>query len=187
MSRSPAEIDLPAIFQRINLQHFDGFLELPELRWNSRLRSSAGRFITGGRSRFGYSRPAVIEIAFYLLGEKDADSHIADTMAHEMIHYWLWVRRRPWGHTAEFLAKMRIMGVKRYNTIPKQRPHKYAYRCPGCEKEFLARKRLGVLACQRCCREHSGGRYDARFKLYLHRELAGDQARASGDESGLSP
>jgi predicted SprT family Zn-dependent metalloprotease len=162
--------DLSGLFQRINEAHFDGFLEAPTLRWNPRLRSSAGRFMPGSR-RFFQDLPPAIEVASYLLEEKDSLALIADTLAHEMIHYWLWVRRRPYGHSSEFMAKMRLMGVSRYNSVPRRRPPRYAYKCPACQVEFLARKRLGVLACAKCCKQHNKGRYDSRFKLFLDRIL----------------
>lgn len=163
-------VDLRVIFADINDRFFDGFLtELP-LSYNSRLRSSAGRFHPGSR-RFFREVPPRIEVASYLLEEARAEELIRDTIAHEMIHYWLWVRRRPYGHTAEFLAKMRLMGVSRYNPVPRTRPNKYLYRCPSCERDFPAKRKLGVLACAHCCKQHSGGRFDARFKLYLQKEL----------------
>ncbi|MCM2278828.1 MAG: SprT-like domain-containing protein [Oligoflexia bacterium] len=162
--------ELLPVFERINLAHFDGFLDLPRLSWNSRLRSSAGRFIPGSR-RFPLERVPTIEVASYLLEESAAAALIEDTIAHEMIHYWLWVRRRPYGHTGEFLQKMREMGVSRYNPVPRKRPFKYIYRCGFCETDFPARRKLGPLACARCCKQHSQGRYDARFKLFLHRKV----------------
>jgi predicted SprT family Zn-dependent metalloprotease len=149
----------------------DGFLDRRVLRWNSRLRSSAGRFTPGNRRLLGDVPPA-IEIASYLLEELGAPALIADTLGHEMIHYWLWVRRRPYGHTPEFWAKMELMGVSRYNSVPRARPFRYVYQCPGCGKDFPARKRLSALACASCCKLHSGGRFDARFKLFLDRKLS---------------
>jgi len=92
---------------------------------------------------------------------------MGDTLAHEMIHYWLWVRRRPYGHTAEFLLKMEAMGVSRYNPVPQLRPFKFVYQCLNCKKNFPARKRLGVLACSDCCEQFSQGKYDLKFKLIL--------------------
>lgn len=169
------EVDLRQLFERINLAHFDGFLDAPVLRWNSRLRSSAGRFFPGSR-RFPELRQPAIEVASYLLEESTAEALIADTMAHEMIHYWLWVRRKPYGHTAEFMQKMREMGVSRYNPVPRPRPYKYIYRCSGCSTEFPARRRLGLLACAKCCKLHAGGKFDIRFKLELFRSLATEQA-----------
>ena len=161
---------LDRIFEEINADHFDGKLKPPIFSWNPRLRTSAGRFIPGSRKYFRTVRP-VIEVASYLLKEEESDRLIRDTLAHEMIHYWLWDRRRPYGHTPEFLKKMREMGVSRYNPVPKQRPYRYLYVCSACDREFPARKRLGVLACASCCKTHSGGRFDPRFQLRLAKEL----------------
>jgi predicted SprT family Zn-dependent metalloprotease len=158
--------DLAAHFAAVNDRHFDGFLTPPRLKFNSRLRASAGRFIPGRRSWLR-EFPPVIEIATYLLEESRALELIADTMAHEMIHYWLWVRRRPYGHTPEFHAKMRAMGVSRYNPVPRVRPYRYIYVCTGCQRDFPARRKLGVLACAKCCERHNGGRFDPRFRLVL--------------------
>src|SRR5579859_5104971 len=105
-------IDLEELFERINQAHFDAFLERPILRWNTRLRASAGRFVPGSR-RFFSQLPPAIEVASYLKEEPHALALVADTLAHEMIHYWLWVRRRPYGHTAEFMAKLSMMGASR--------------------------------------------------------------------------
>jgi predicted SprT family Zn-dependent metalloprotease len=134
------------------------------LAWNARLRSSAGRFVPG-RRRLWQAVPPTIEIAAYLQEEARAEELIRDTLGHEMIHYWLWVRSRPYGHTDEFHAKMKAMGVSRYNSVPRLRPPKHLYRCPGCARTFPARRKLGVLACAYCCKEFAGGKYDARFRL----------------------
>ena len=163
-------MELLSLFEQINRAHFDGFLDPPVLRWNSRLRSSAGRFVPGSR-KFFREAPPTIEIASYLLEEKGAFALVVDTLGHEMIHYWLWVHRRPYGHTPEFWEKMRKMGVSRYNTVPRARPYRYVYRCLGCAGEFFTRKRLGTLACATCCKQHAGGKFDARYKLELHRKL----------------
>lgn len=160
------EISLRQIFDDLNEKHFDGFLDAPVLSWNSRLRTSAGRFIPGSR-RFFRLKPPEIEVASYLKTETDGERHIIDTIAHEMIHYWLWVRKKPYGHTDEFYRKMKQMGASRYNPVPKLRPPKYFYQCPGCEQEFPARRKLGTLACLTCCKKHAGGRYDSRFKLVM--------------------
>lgn len=164
-------MELLSLFEQINHDFFDGFLDPPVLKWNSRLRSSAGRFLPGSR-KFYREAPATIEVASYLLEEPAASALVADTLGHEMIHYWLWVRRRPYGHTPEFWDKMEAMGVSRYNTVPRARPYRYVYRCVGCRREFPARKRLGTLACAKCCKEFSNGKFDARFKLELDRKLS---------------
>lgn len=164
-------MDLLPLFQEINERAFDGFLDPPVLKWNSRLRASAGRFIPGSR-KFFREAPPTIEIATYLLTEAQARDLILDTLGHEMIHYWLWVRRKPYGHTAEFLEKMRQMGVSRYNSVPKTRPFRYVYQCGNCHKEFPVKRRLGVLACADCCKKYSNGKFDRRFELSLAKDLS---------------
>ena len=67
------------------------------------------------------------------------------------------------------------MGVSRYNTVPRQRPYKYVYQCPACAGEFKARRKLGPLACARCCKQHNGGRYDAKYKLVLAKQLIAEE------------
>src|SRR4051812_6131966 len=106
----PASLSLIELFNRINLENFDGFLDLPQIKWNPRLRSSAGRFIPGSR-RYFREIPPIIEVASYLLEERNREALILDTLAHEMIHYWLWIRQKPYGHTPEFWEKMTEMGV----------------------------------------------------------------------------
>lgn len=150
------------VFEEINAEHFDGFLDPPLLVWNAKLRTSAGRFFPGGRVR-----EAKIEVASYLLEVENASTHIRDTLAHEMIHFWLWVRRKPYGHTDTFWEKMQAMGVSRYNSVARKLPFKYVYACESCRKEFKARRRLGMLACLSCCKAFSQGKYDARFRLIL--------------------
>ena len=158
------------LFLDINHEHFDGALVPSLLEWNSRLRTSAGRFIPGSHKFWRIYTPK-IEIASYLLDEENSSQLIYDTLAHEMIHYWLWVRKRPHGHTAEFLDKMREMGMSRYNVVPRPRPFKYVYQCLACQKTFPARKKLGILACSDCCKKYSQGKFDARFKLALIQKL----------------
>lgn len=157
-------MDLKWLFDQINQKHFDAFLDYPELVFNSRLSSSAGRFFPGSRSVF-FPRAPKIEIASYLMDESEADALILDTLAHEMIHYWLWVRRRPYGHTPEFTTKMRQMGVSRFNSAPKFKAHRYMYICPNCKRRFPARKKLSKLACAQCCKQFNEGRYSDVFRL----------------------
>lgn len=159
-------LDLRRIFQELSQEHFDGFLDEPALRWNARLRSCAGRFVPGSRKRPDQLPPA-IEIAAYLRQDVRPEALIRETMAHEMIHYWLWVRGRPHGHTEEFIAKMKRMGVPRFNPAPRSRPYRFVYACGACDREFLAREKLGPLACTACCQAHSGGKFDSRFQLVL--------------------
>jgi len=165
-------VDLKVIFQKINDAHFDSRLPLIELKWNSRLRVSAGRFFPGKRKYLiRPASPPVIEIASYLSEEVNGIDLIEDTLAHEMIHYWLWFDRKPYGHTPEFYFKMKEMGVSRYNPVPRERAHKYIYACPSCEVEFKARRKWKSSACFECCKKYSMGYFDKKFILYVKKSL----------------
>ena len=117
---------LENFFHELNQIHFNGTLPLPELEWNSRLSSTAGRFCPGSRNPLRPRRPK-IEIASYLKSLKEGSLHIRDTVLHEMIHYYLWHQGRPCGHTEEFHAIMKKVGAKRWNPVPKDRPIKHWY------------------------------------------------------------
>ena len=162
---------LRAIFDQWNERAFLGELSLPFLQWNSRLRTSAGRFVPGGRKGLFKKKP-VIEIALYLTEEVNAFDLVRDTMGHEMIHYWLWVEGRPFGHSKEFYQKMNEMKVSRYNSVPKLTPYKYLFRCPGCFREFKTRRNIKKkLACIHCCKQFSNGKFDSRFELQFEKDL----------------
>lgn len=134
-------MDLDLLFDEVNQKHFDGFLEKPSLAYNARLKVVAGRFVPSRRSWFK-AKPPTIEVASYLCRLEGARELVVDTLAHEMIHYWLWVMGRPHGHTPEFLKKMEEMGVSRYNSVPQRQEFKYLYECIHCLVRFPTRKRL---------------------------------------------
>ena len=157
--------DLVRIFSEWNLKVFGGRLPIPEIRWNSRFKTSAGRFSP-------HPKKAIIEIAEYLLEENDALEMIRDTVGHELIHYFLWIQGKPYGHTAEFKKIMIDLGVSRYNTVPKHRPFKHCYSCPSCEQKIFVRKKLRRAACAACCNQFAQGKYQFRYKLKL---LASDE------------
>ena len=146
---------------------------MPKLEWNSRLSATAGRFAPGSRRPL-WKSDVIIEVATYLREIPDGEMHVRDTILHEMIHYWLWHNRRPYGHGAEFYAKMRATGAKRYNTVPKDRPYKYIYHCPSCRVEVPARRKLNDVACYECCKRFNHGYYKSSFRLTLTKEAPVD-------------
>ena len=155
---------LEELFQELNHIHFAGVLPLPKLSWNSRLRSTAGRFCPGSRNPLKPRMPE-IEIASYLSSISDGPLHIRDTMLHEMIHFLLWFQRKPYGHTGEFLEIMQRVGAKRYNPVPKQAPYKHLYECPHCLVQWPTRRKLGPVACGPCCKKHNAGDFAEKFRL----------------------
>jgi predicted SprT family Zn-dependent metalloprotease len=155
---------LEQLFQELNQIHFSGELPLPSLRWNSRLSSSAGRFCPGSRNPI-QPRPPEIEVASYLRTLEDGMDHIRDTLLHEMVHYFLWHHRQPYGHTPEFHRILKRVGARRYNSVPKLRPVKHWYQCPGCRVVIPARRKIRNSACAPCCKKYNHGEYTDRFRL----------------------
>lgn len=157
---------LEQYFNELNQQHFSGELPAPRLLWNGRLSSSAGRFRPGSRNPIRPRAPE-IEIATYLKAIEDGPLHIRDTMLHEMVHYFLWHHKKPYGHTKEFNKILKRVGARRYNTVPKQRAVKHWYRCDSCLKYIPAQRKIKPSACAACCQKFNGGAFDKRFMLRL--------------------
>ncbi|MGZ3695564.1 MAG: SprT-like domain-containing protein [Bdellovibrionota bacterium] len=177
---------LADIFHELNLQHFSGELPLPELEWNSRLSSTAGRFCPGIRRPI-LAREPKIEVASYLRELSDGQDHVRDTVLHEMIHYFLWHRRLPYGHTPEFHDILKRVGAKRFNTVPKVRPVKYWYECPGCLRRIPARRRMDRYACASCCEKYSAGMFKEKFRLRLVENGGGQECLGENRERDTSP
>jgi predicted SprT family Zn-dependent metalloprotease len=157
-------MNLEILFEQARAQHFSPDLPLPKLNWNSRMRTCAGRFSPGSRA-FGVAiTEPTIEIASYLQSIPEGEKHIRDTLLHEMIHYYLWWKGRPYGHTPEFYTIMRKTGATRFNTVPKLRPIKHWYQCPNCLIKVPARRTLGIVACANCCKKYNHGQF---FKGYV--------------------
>lgn len=157
-------MNLDTLFTELRAEHFSPELPVPRLAWNPRMSSSAGRF-SPGYARVFASEPPLIEVASYLRSIPDGHTHVRDTMLHEMIHYYLWWQKKPYGHTPEFHSIMRRTGATRFNPVPKLRPVKYWYECPSCKIAVPARRDLGSVACATCCKRHNQGRFHPRFIL----------------------
>ncbi len=181
---------LERFFTEFNRRHFQSSLPIPVLRFNTRLRSCAGRFFPGIlgeneknliwnlytstiESREFRALPR-IEIANYLIELDESPRLIRDTIGHEMIHYWLWYQKKPHGHTPEFYEKMRELGVPRFNSVPKNSVNRVWYECLGCRSRVSTLRRYShKVACTECCQTHSKGEFDARFELV---EVLGERA-----------
>lgn len=155
---------LETTFHELNAAHFGNVLPLPELAWNPRLRATAGRFCPGSRNPLQKREP-LIEVAAYLRELGDGERHVRDTVLHEMIHFYLWHKRRPYGHTDEFYAIMKRVGAKRYNPVPKLAPVRHWYHCANCGAKVPARRRLGNVACAACCKKFNRGDFSPKFLL----------------------
>lgn len=157
--------DLVALYRCLNARHFRGALPDCRPRWNSRLRTTAGRV---------YPRQGVIELSpsYHLsFGLRE----VRDTLLHEMIHLDQHRRRIKVGHTKEMKARAKRLGIRRLSArdLPGRPRPRYRYRCPVCSRSVLRRIRTGRNrnACVHCCQRRNGGRWDRRFVLVLEEDL----------------
>jgi predicted SprT family Zn-dependent metalloprotease len=134
------------------------------VRWNSRLRTTAGR---------AYRHSAVVELNPRLVHVSEAE--VDRTLRHELAHLVASHRagrRRIAAHGREWrraCSELGIPGESRCHDLPFQRHtqrRKFVYRCPACDHRLLRVRRLKrAAACYACCRAHNQGRFDARFQL----------------------
>jgi predicted SprT family Zn-dependent metalloprotease len=134
--------------------------------WNGRLQTTAGT---------ACARTGRIELNPRLaaFGLEQVERTLRHEAAHLLAH-WRSGRRRIQVHGEEWrraCAELGIAGEKACHSLPlprRQVERRYCYRCPQCHYEALRVRPFGrYTACYRCCRAHSGGRYDARFQFVL--------------------
>jgi ribosomal protein L37AE/L43A len=104
----------------------------------------------------------------------DSESALREILKHEMIHLWLFVLGRPYGHTMEFRQKARAIGQPRTRhgiALPEPKTG-WIYTCSACGREYPRRRRYSrAVACGYCCKTRAGGNFDPRFKLRGRRVL----------------
>jgi len=95
------------IFDKLNKQYFEGKLPYIRILWcesfgNGKYFKQFGDFtaMPGKRPHIRLSRTLC-----------DHPKQIALTLYHEMVHFWLYVNKRPWGHTKEFHIKLKQFKV----------------------------------------------------------------------------
>lgn len=142
-----------------------GAARLVEVRWNRRLRSTAGYA----------SFPAWrIELNPRL---RDFEGQTERTLKHELAHliaYHQAGRRRIDPHGTEWRAACAALGIpdeKACHHLPlprSQQKRHLAYQCPACGHVLRRVRRFRrPTACLTCCNRFAGGRYDARFRFVL--------------------
>lgn len=139
--------------------------------WNGRMRSTAG---------MAYPKQALIKLNPRLreFGDEEIDRTLRHELAHLLAHHRAG-RRRIAPHGKEWrraCADLGLAGEARCHTLPLPRrtlARRHAYRCPACESEVRrVRPFRRATACLACCRKHSGGRYDERFRFVKLRPTA---------------
>jgi SprT protein len=136
------------------------------VEWNARLKTCAGRADYCGK---------LISLNPRLCdhGATEVDRTLRHEIAHLLAHFRAG-HRRILPHGVEWrqaCQDLEIGDEKRCHTLPfpiSERVQRYLYKCPNCHRDFPRVRRLRrAVACLTCCRAHSGGEFDARFRLRL--------------------
>ncbi len=148
--------------------YLTGLSERVKVKWNSRLQTTAGR------AHYGED---CIELNPLLITVSDV-AEIERTLKHELAHLVAYercgkIQRRqlqPHGpEWQEACDDLGISGEARCHELelPGRRMRRqFVYNCPACDDKIERVKRFrGYVACYACCRKHSKGRYDQRFRL----------------------
>ncbi|MBI2867987.1 MAG: SprT-like domain-containing protein [Chloroflexi bacterium] len=125
--------DLHPLYNELNRRYFGGKLPRYHVEWSNRLVSTAGRaYLGAGRIRL--SR----------IYHECYPDDVAETLAHEMVHVWLWHRGVPADHGPEFRAKLRELGIPAVHAkrIPShflaergyaRKRYLFGFQCPNCD------------------------------------------------------
>lgn len=133
------------------------------VRWNSRMRSTAG---------MAYPGKALIKLNPRL---RAFDGEVEQTLKHELAHllaHHRAGRRRISPHGPEWRKACADLGLndeKRCHDLPlprRQIARRHHYQCPACGMDVhRVRPMRRPSACLPCCRKHNRGQYDERFRF----------------------
>ena len=138
------------------------------MTWNPRLRTTAGR-------AWWPDRTVELNPRLRDLPEEEMWCTVRHELAH-LIAYERAGRRRVQAHGPEWrlaCAELGIPGESPCHHLPfegHEQRRRYSYICPKCATTIERVRRMrGAVACYTCCRKHSGGRFDSRFRLVERR------------------
>ncbi len=139
---------------------------LVRVDWNPRLLTAAGR--ADFREKLISLNPRLCEYG---------EAEIERTLRHELAHLLAQFRagrRRILPHGTEWRDACRDLGIGdelRCHNLPfpiSEPARRYFYKCPNCQRDFPRVRRIKrAVACLACCRAHSRGEFNARFRLRL--------------------
>ncbi len=131
------EMDVEPLLQRLSLELFARPF-LGRVRFNSRLRTSAGRFLAS--SQIIEVNPAYVRA--------NGEASLIDTLKHELIHY----HYPQGGHGPLFRGEAKRIGCNRFCSPLPGRSPALRYACIDCGQEYLRRRRVNVrlMRCGKC-------------------------------------
>jgi len=91
------------IFDKLNKEYFGAELPYIRILWSESFGHGKYFHMYGDFIALPGKRP-YIRLSKQLCSEP---TQIAKTLYHEMIHFWLYTNKNPWGHTKEFKKKLK--------------------------------------------------------------------------------
>jgi SprT protein len=152
------------VHQLLHPLQCDSLAARVRVRWNARMRSTAGTALTS---------KSLITLNPRLrdFGDEEVDRTLRHELAHLLAHFRAG-RRRIAAHGPEWQQACRDLGIpdeQRCHTLALPRRKmlaRWLYRCPACALEIRrVRAFRGKTACLACCRRHNRGQYDDRFRF----------------------
>ncbi len=131
----PTEVELRALYTRLNVEHFASRLPEAVITWSTRMRSSAG---------ICYPTRRLIRLSVRYCETYPQD--LVPVLLHEMIHLL-----HP-DHGRAFKAEAARVGAllhARPTSAAEQRPWRWFAQCPHCSRHWLYRNRR-KLFCRHC-------------------------------------
>jgi len=162
-SQREAEVEANAR-KLLRALHCDDLAKRLSIRWNPRMRSTAGTALVA---------KALITLnpRLWDFGAAEVDRTLRHELAHLLAHHRAG-RRRISPHGPEWKQACHDLGLldeKRCHTLALPRREltaRHFYRCPACAQEVKrVRPFRRKTACLDCCRQHNRGRYDDRFRF----------------------
>ena len=91
------------IYDKLNKQYFNDALPYIRILWSDSF--GHGKYF----KQFGDFIAMPGKRPYIRLSKKlcDEPKRIAQTLYHEMVHFWLYASKKPWGHTKEFRKKLK--------------------------------------------------------------------------------
>jgi SprT protein len=148
-----------------------GLAQIVHVRWNSRMRSAAGR---------AFCHTGIIELNPGLCEISEEELH--RTFLHELAHLVAYARNYPKRiapHGTEWRDACRDLGIPKEKVthnlplVRREQVRQWHYSCSHCNLVISRVRRMKAkgAACLVCCKKYNGGRYSSRYALIEHQRL----------------
>lgn len=171
-SAKERDVFLADLYTQFNGEFYRSRLPIYAIEWSTRFRNLGGSI--------HYDRQLVRLSAAH--HESCGIVAMGIVLAHELIHLSLHHDNLPSGHTGDFKARSKAIGLPGiYHQMPlperftkPKSAHRYLYYCPCCREAIFRSVRLSKKtppACRKCCNKFNSGQWDQKFTYQYNCEV----------------